>query len=199
MDMTVRCRCGQVRGAARTERAYTRATCYCRDCRAYARFLGGADLLDAHGGTDIVPIAPAGLRLIAGLEALACVSLGPRGLLRWYAACCRSPIANTPRQARTPYVGVFGRAFDVRPDALDAALGPRGAVVIHAASAAGPVAPTRWRFAVGGLRIVAGMTGARLRGDPPAPFFDESGRPIRHVRELTRAERDALGDAPSAH
>lgn len=196
MDMTVRCRCAQVRGAARTERAYTRATCYCRDCRAYARFLG-ADVLDAHGGTDIVPLAPSGLRLIAGLEALACVSLGPRGLLRWYAACCRTPIANTPRQAQTPYVGLFGAAFDVPPAALDDAFGPRGALVIHAGSASGDVAPTRWRFVIGGLRIAAGMTGARLRGEPPAPFFDESGRPIRHVRELTRAERDALGDAPA--
>ncbi|HUD41032.1 MAG TPA: DUF6151 family protein [Dokdonella sp.] len=197
--MTVRCRCGQVRGAARTERAYTRATCYCRDCRAYARFLGGSDVLDAHGGTDLVPIAPAGLRLIAGLEALACVSLGPRGLLRWYAACCRAPIANTPRQAQTPYVGVFASAFDVPAEALDAALGPRGALVIHAGSARGDVAPTRWRFALGGLRIVAGMTAARLRGEPPAAFFDTSGRPIRHVRELTLEERTKLSDAPAPH
>lgn len=195
MEMTVRCRCGQVRGAARPERAYTRATCHCRDCRAYARLLGGADLLDARGGTDLVPIAPAGLRLIAGIEALACVSLGRRGLLRWYAACCRAPIANTPRQARTPYVGLFGSAFDVPAAALEAALGPRDRIVINVGSASAPVPPTRLRFLLGGLRIAAGMTGARLRGESAAAFFDASGRPIRHVRELSRAQRAALDDA----
>ena len=97
MKMPLRCHCGAVRGEMDTERAYARATCYCKDCRAFARFLGVPGVLDASGGTDIVPVAPAAVRITAGGEHVVCMSLSPKGLLRWYAACCRTPLANTPR------------------------------------------------------------------------------------------------------
>ena len=63
MKMPLRCHCGAVRGEMDTERAYARATCYCKDCRAFARFLGVPGVLDASGGTDIVPVAPAAVRI----------------------------------------------------------------------------------------------------------------------------------------
>lgn len=46
---------------------------------------------------------------------------------------------------------------------------------------------------VGGLRIVGGMLGARLRGQGPMLFFDGEGQPIRKVEVLSAAERAALG------
>ena len=54
----VRCRCGTVQGEVDPARPYARVTCYCRDCRAYAQWLGAPGLLDAAGGTDIVATAP---------------------------------------------------------------------------------------------------------------------------------------------
>jgi hypothetical protein len=33
--------------------------CYCADCQAFIHHLGRSDLLNAHGDTDIVQIAPA--------------------------------------------------------------------------------------------------------------------------------------------
>ena len=52
MDLPLKCRCGAVRGEMQPRRAYTRATCYCKDCRAYARFLGQPGVLDEAGGTE---------------------------------------------------------------------------------------------------------------------------------------------------
>src|SRR5690606_34974463 len=59
MTLPLKCRCGAVRGEMQPRRAYTRATCCCKDCRAYARFLGDPGVLDEAGGTDVVPTAPA--------------------------------------------------------------------------------------------------------------------------------------------
>ena len=102
-----RCRCGQLRGEVLDGMRGMRAVCYCRDCRAYAHWLGRPeDVVDALGGTDIVATEARYVRLTAGAPLLACMSLSPRGLLRWYASCCRTPVGNTPRDWKLPYVGL---------------------------------------------------------------------------------------------
>ena len=58
MTMPLRCRCGTVRGELDTDRAYVRATCYCKDCRAFATFLAVPGVVDPSGGVDIVAAAP---------------------------------------------------------------------------------------------------------------------------------------------
>lgn len=98
--MKLACRCGQVEGRIDPRRTHARTSCYCRDCRAFARWLGGVELLDAGGGTDILAMAPDGLRITRGFEKMACMSLGTRGLLRWYASCCRTPLGNVPRDPK---------------------------------------------------------------------------------------------------
>ena len=52
----MRCRCGQLEGQLTfTERA-GRAVCYCRDCQAFARFLGNSErILNELAGTDLFP------------------------------------------------------------------------------------------------------------------------------------------------
>jgi hypothetical protein len=47
--------------------------CDCKDCQAFARSLGRADVLDPAGGTDIFQMPPARLMLTAGMEALRCL------------------------------------------------------------------------------------------------------------------------------
>lgn len=192
MTMPLRCRCGAVRGEIDEGRAYTRATCYCKDCRAFARFLGVPGVLDASGGTDVIPMAPAALRFSGGLEHVVCMSLSPKGVLRWYASCCRTPLANTPRDANLPYVGVITDCLAVTPQAMEAAFGPRDRVVLNTASATAPVKATPVAFAVGGLRILSGILGARLRRERSSAFFDGNGRPLREPHVITREERAAL-------
>ena len=192
MVMALACRCGQLRGELDPARAYARATCYCRDCQAFARFLGQAGVLDASGGTDVVAVAPDGLRITAGGEHLACMSMGPKGLLRWYAACCRTPLANTARDPRMYYTGVVS-CMAVVPAGLDAALGPCDRVAVNTASASAPVQSSRLRLLLGGLRIFGPVIAARLRGRRAgAPFFDGQGRPVREPEVVSRERREAL-------
>src|SRR5690606_34164535 len=106
MSVPLCCTCGAVRGELDRRAVYARVVCYCRDCRAFARVLARLDILDDAGGTDIVTMRPAGLRFPQGRDQLACLSLGPKGPLRWYAACCGTPVGNTSRNPAFPYVGV---------------------------------------------------------------------------------------------
>jgi hypothetical protein len=97
LDLPLRCRCGHVRGMAREVSPSTgfRFICYCKDCEAFARFLDRADVLDAAGGTDIFQMPPGRVTLAAGTDAVRCLRLRGTGVFRWYADCCRTPIANT--------------------------------------------------------------------------------------------------------
>lgn len=192
MTLHLQCRCGTVKGELEPARAYTRATCYCKDCRSFARFLAVPGVMDAAGGTDIVAMAPVAVRFTDGIEHVACMSLSPNGLLRWYAACCRTPLANTPRESKLPYVGMVTASFADPPQTVDAALGPPGRTLIHTPSATAPVKSTPLAFATGGLRILAGIIGARLRHQRTSPFFDASGRPLREPHVISREERAAL-------
>ena len=192
MTLPLKCRCGAVRGEMQPARAFVRATCYCKDCRAYARFLGQPDVLDDAGGTDIVPTAPATVRLTAGVEHVACMSLSPKGTLRWYAQCCRTPLGNTSRNTRLPYLGVVTACLDATPRQLDAAFGPAGRCVLNADSATSQVRTTPLAFAWGGLRIMAGTLNARLRRERASPFLDGDGRLLREPEVITREQRAAL-------
>lgn len=192
MKMQLRCRCGAVRGEMETARAYTRATCYCKDCRAFANFLAVPGVLDASGGTDVVPIAPSAVRFTAGTEHVVCMSLSPKGMLRWYASCCRTPLGNTPRDPKLLYAGLVTACFDAAPQAVDAAFGPRDRIVLNTGSATAPVQATPLAFLTGGLHILAGIIGARLRRERGSPFFDANGQPLREPEVISREQRAAL-------
>jgi len=195
MALAIRCRCGALQGELEPSAAYTRATCYCRDCQAFARTLGRSDILDAAGGTDVVALSPAGIRFTAGEEHLACLSLGPKGLYRWHSACCATPIANIPRAPGMAYVGVLSSCV-ADSQALDAAVG-RSRTVVGTGSATGPVRATPYRTALVVLRTAVGILRARLRGDHRRhPFFRPgSNEPIRAPRILTREQRAAACQA----
>src|SRR5262249_43578638 len=108
----LRCRCGEVEGrvANAARETVNRVVCYCDDCQAFLHHLGRADLPDAHGGSDIVQVAPASLAYLRGADRIAGLRLGPKGLYRWYAACCKTPLGNTLSPA-IPFVGVIAQAF----------------------------------------------------------------------------------------
>ena len=171
MSIPLRCRCGQVQGVIGTGDTYVRATCYCQDCRAFARWLGAPGLLDPAGGADIVAMAPSQVRITAGQDQVACLSLSERGIHRWYAACCRTPLGNMGRSPAIHYVGMSTACME-GAGSMDAAFGPAGRCVINAESATAPVEKTPVRFLVGGVRIAFGILRGKLRGLRQSPFYD---------------------------
>ncbi len=200
-QVSLRCRCGTVRGLATdvSPTSGNRVVCYCRDCQAFARFLERDDVMNAAGGTEIFQMAPASVRITEGAAALRCVRLSSKGMHRFYAGCCKTPVGNTV-SARVPFVGLIHSFMDPERDGRtrDEVLG-REITSIHG------------RFAIGtapahvhpGLPLSMIATIVRrlatwwLSGKgTPTPFFDARTRaPRAEPRVLTTAERDVLEHA----
>lgn len=196
MNHPLRCRCGTVRGQVVRPGVASRARCYCKDCRAFANFLGQADaVLDADGGTGIVATLPRALRFTQGTDALRCMSLSGRGLLRWYAGCCNTPIGNTPRDPRMPYVGLVETCLQSESPTLEQSFGPVR-IVLHTKSATRPVQPAPVRTLVAMVEVMGSVIAARVRGATrDNPFFDPATRaPVAQPRQLSEAERARATD-----
>jgi len=197
MNHPLQCRCGKIKGYVVRPDMAKRAVCYCKDCQAFARFLKRADtVLDEHGGTAIVATVPKLVHFTQGLEALACMSLSDRGLLRWYASCCNTPIGNTPRSFKTPYVGLIESCLKSNSPSLQESFGPVR-MVLNTKSARGRVKSTPASNLVALLGVMKSVIGARLSGAyRPNPFFaTETGAPVARPRELTKAERERVTNA----
>lgn len=189
MNHRIQCRCGAVFGEVTHTQAAMRAVCYCSDCRAYAIHLGQAQaVLDAAGGTDVVATQARYVSLTGGLEHLACLSLTDNGALRWYARCCNTPLANTPRDWRLPYAGVVHTCL-VKP--LETTF-PSVQMRVNTKRATGavPASPRHpWRSL---LRFMPQFVVARVTGSyRQTPFFSASGAPRVDVQVLSAAEREA--------
>jgi hypothetical protein len=198
MNYPLRCECGVVEGYVASPDIAARAVCYCKDCQAFARFLGASErILNTRGGTDIIATLPRHVHFAKGAEQLRCMRLSDKGLLRWYAACCRTPIGNTPRDPRLSYVGLVRSCLPGSSSEIDDVFGP-SRMSLNTASANGQVSPTRIANLQGLLKIMRNVLGARLSGAfRDNPFFRSvSGEPISMPETLQPHERSALrGDA----
>ena len=183
------CSCGKVSGCLSftSARQGTRIICHCRDCQAFVRhFDRDAEILGDHGGTDIVQTAPDRLTVASGRENLAALKLTEKGVTRWYAACCGTPLANTPGTA--PFVGLLVHNLDAAK--RETALGPPlGHVFVKSA-----IGDTRDLKAVSPLSIIRPllrMVAAWMRGaNKHSPFVDAaSGTLICKPHPLTEDER----------
>lgn len=194
MKSPLRCQCGTLRGQVDLDQSYGRATCYCKYCQAYARTLDQERaVLNRRGGTELIATLPASIRFTAGLEQLACVSLTEKGPLRWYAACCHTPIGNTPKDHRVAYVGLVRACLGSSPAALEQAMGPVK-IALNTKSARGKVASTPVATFLGMARIFKNILKARWAGRNKAnPFFLAStGKPIRQPQPVKKSPPDAL-------
>jgi hypothetical protein len=194
-DIELSCRCGAVHGrvTGAAPSAVNHAICYCDDCQAYAHWLRREDLLDAHGGSDIVQVAPATLSFDRGQERIRGLRLSAKGLYRWYASCCNSPVGNT-LQPGIPFVGIPVQSFAGGPAQVTDAFGPaRGAVFGKFAVGGAPPGSTRIDLRLL-ARVVRHLLSWRLSGKSwPHPFFEREPRAARYpVTTLTASERDAL-------
>jgi len=193
MTLQLRCRCGKLQGEVDATRVAARAICYCKDCQAFARFLKAEDaVLDAAGGTEVEAVLPAAVRFTGGLEHLACMSLSPKGIYRWYASCCNTPVGNTPRNPAVPYASLVRTCLDAPSETLDRQLG-RAYMTANRGSAYGPTSATPVATLLGVAKIGGALVMARLTGSyRDNPFFDAAGAPIRSPRVLTKEERAAV-------
>jgi hypothetical protein len=185
------CRCGEVKGQVTNASPQTvnRIVCYCDDCQAALHHLGRADLLDAHGGTDIVQVAPASLTFSRGAARIVGLRLTPKGLYRWHASCCKAPVGNTLGPG-LPFVGIVAQAFGT-PDEIFGK--PVGAILGKYAIGIPPEGSTKLNARLLG-RAIRMVLGWRLGGRTwPHPFFDRATRAPSHpVMTLSPTEREAL-------
>lgn len=184
--LTFRCACGAVRGqlTPRGLASGTHVDCFCADCRAGELLHDQPD--PAPGAVDLFQMAPDAAQIDQGFDRLAVIRLGPKGLLRWYATCCGTPMFNTLASPAFPFAAlrtavlegperlgpVRGHGFKPRPGGK-----PRHTGVVAT---------------VGG--VLRRAISARLTGGwRNSPFFDpETGTPTAPVRVLSKSERAAL-------
>jgi Family of unknown function (DUF6151) len=157
---------------------------YCKNCQAFARFLERPDVLDPAGGTDIFQIPPGRVKLTVDKDAVRCLRLSEKGVLRWYTDCCRTRIGNTAVSPRFPVMAVVHSSMVHGADgrSRDEMLGPP-LCRIYDRSALGPLPPN---VPAPSLRVLArrvsknsaggcsGSAGGRRSRRPP-------GRPARRA------------------
>ncbi|MEX3016334.1 DUF6151 family protein [Gymnodinialimonas hymeniacidonis] len=172
-EVSLSCQCGALRGTLteKTLKSGTHLTCHCKDCRAFQVAVGRDDP-GAIDGVRIVQIGPGGMAITQGVEHLAALRLSPRGPLRFYAACCGTPIATTPSKLSIPFAGLLADMVE-HQDALG-----RVRAQVNITQPDGKVTHKRMGRVVMALFSNAGA--AILKGErKKTPFFDaETGRPV---------------------
>lgn len=173
---SLRCKCGAVQGQVQIRGVSSRIVCYCKDCQAFARYLGRTeDVLDRHGGTDIVQVSPSRVSFVRGRDQIAAIRLTDQGMIRWFAKCCNTPIGNTPPNYKLSFVGLIHSCLG---ENLESSF---GAVKAHAnaTSANGDPRPTDRGLLGAVLRFIGIVGSGRLTGQyKHTPFFSASGTPI---------------------
>ncbi len=200
LDIPIRCNCGHLQGVVLNapKESGPRAICLCDDCQSFAHFLGRAKLiLDANGGTEVLPVAPANFKITKGIDQLKLMRLSPKGLLRWYAGCCQTAIGNSPPSPRFPFIGLIHTIFDrtMTEKSRDEAMGPVHTRMLGKYG----IAPLPEGTPMGvPLPLMARTLPFFLKGllkgsHKPSPLFDpKTGLPIREAYVLTREERDKI-------
>lgn len=196
---TYACDCGSVElsVAGLTPKTATRARCYCVDCQAFARHLKHAGTLDANGGTDLTQIAPDALQIVKGEDRLVPLQLSPKGLFRWHATCCNTPMINGGNTAGLPFTSVLTHAL--QGDANKTLGSPKA--VINTVYAYGPDRPLGdrgfrgliWQFL---KRFVVSRVGGGYKANPLWKFPERT--PLNPPIVLSKEERRAASVRPES-
>ncbi|MEM7723649.1 MAG: DUF6151 family protein [Pseudomonadota bacterium] len=179
-DTRFSCRCGALTGtmAGLTPQTGTRLVCHCEDCARALRHYG-IDA-DTQTGVDLVQTTPDRIHIETGAENLGLARLSPKGLSRWYATCCGTPIFNTLSTPGLPFSTIL-------TDRLEGteAIGPALARVNKPPSMGKPASERIGKIVVSMLSRAAK---ARLSGRwRDTPFFDATtGQPVAEPELLPR-------------
>jgi Family of unknown function (DUF6151) len=175
-------------------RSANRVVCYCKSCQAFAHFLGRqSQILDERGGTDVIQMLPKNVSFTQGIEALACMRLTEKGLLRWYASCCNTPIGNTLANFKFSFIGLVHECLEGSDTPLQDSFGPVRSW-INTDGAKGDPKPKASGIGAFIPWFVSTVLKARINGDykQNAFFLKDTGAPIVRPRVLERAELAAL-------
>lgn len=178
--MKISCQCGKLRGEIERpeELRGLRIVCMCKDCQRFARALGNSkNILDENGGLEVVPVFPKLLRITSGQEYLKCLKNTPQsGTFRWYASCCKSPLANS-LSGKEGYIGLVTQCLSEEDKA---SLGPVRARA-NGESGIPPLPkgtskkfPLKWIF----IMIYLIVRGQIQGWKQPNPFFDQNNHPL---------------------
>ncbi|MEO8019577.1 MAG: DUF6151 family protein [Pseudomonadota bacterium] len=192
--MEIQCECGKFRARLTNFPKNTpgRLRCYCDDCQAFMHYLKRGDLLDANGGTEIIPIYPRDIIFASENDLLKCTRMNPKGMYRFSTRCCNTPVANT--DPKRPWVGTHRRMFTVKhPTQLDQTLGDIRASIMGKFARGTPPPGTPDKFDFKGFVTVMPflLKGALLGRKRPSPFF-EHDLSIVTPYVLTEEERSSL-------
>jgi uncharacterized protein DUF6151 len=193
-DVDLECRCGEVHGRVHnvSPRNVNRILCYCDDCQAFLHHLGRPELLDDEGGTRLIQVPPASVSFDRGADRVRAVRLGPKGLYRWYASCCNTPVGNTLGPS-IPFIGIGESLFRFGAATAEIVGGPPVPVFGKYAIGEPPAGATKLDLRLAGRTIRLILRWKLTKQTWPHPFFDrESREPLHAVTVLTPAEREAL-------
>lgn len=189
---SIQCRCGKVDMSIEMPIPDTsaRITCYCKDCRAFSTHLGAEEDIGTRGASDLLHVAPRRLRFCNGAEHMDCLRLSPKGLFRWYAACCNSPMFVTlPKDV--PFISVVvPRMVDVVPPDPVATVFSEQAL-----DGQGPLPVNHGRLTVV-VRFFRRIAGALLTGHFRSHPLFEAGKPMAEPTVLSLEERKAATRLP---
>lgn len=197
--MTIQCDCGQFQAELSNFPKNTpgRSVCYCDDCQTYLHYLKRTDLLDEAGGTEIIPMYPADIKIISGQKNIKITRLLPTGMFRMSTTCCNTPIGNSA--AGLPWVGVFSRMFSAKnTSALESKLGPIKIRIMGKFASANPPEGTSAKVSFKDMkRILPFMLKGFLFGKKkPSMFFKEDGKTsIEEPHVLSLEERTRIKDS----
>lgn len=173
----IQCQCGALSGHVRGAGTCSRVVCYCADCQAFAKFLGRAgDILDAQGGTEIVQLAQPRVVFSQGKEHLAAVRLSDQGMIRWYAACCNTPLGNTLPDPKVSFIGLIHSVLNRAKMAEDFG---KNIAIVNVDSAIGEPKPKQKGLPGMIVRFLWIILSMRIGGKyRNSPLFTESGEPV---------------------
>ena len=189
------CHCGKLRAKIHEVSPSTGnlARCHCLHCQAFAHWLteqGGADFLDENGGSELFQTLAWRVEFTQGKDAyLQAIRLSPKGMIRWYASCCHSPIANMMGSQAMSFIGMPTGGFEMKD--IDN-MGPVRASMFAKTARKGSTPPADFGFLPVITRILWRQFKGKLRVKTRySPFWTDAGQPVADPQVLTLEERKA--------
>lgn len=187
-SVNLSCVCGAVKGTLKiVPGSFFHVHCLCCDCQSFAGYLNNeAEILDQHGGTELLQTYPAYMKITEGGENIGCVQLQEKGLYRWHTTCCNMPLANTMTSAKVPFAGISVKLMQFSSETEKRELLGPVTLKAFAKYAKGEMPQdAHARFPLSFMpKIIAFMVKGMFRNkNIPSPFFRD-GKPVTKAKVL---------------
>lgn len=193
-EIALGCECGKVKGILENidSKSDLRVVCYCLDCQQFAKTLHKTHkTLDAYGGSDIYQTHWKDIKITQGADQLRCLKVKPKGIIRWYTACCETPIGNTIG-VKVPFIGVIS-SFMGNGTQREEILGPvRGYFYKKRATQSLPESIQKTSEIGLVVRVLGNLVKWKFTGKThPNSFFNEQGKPVTKPKILDTNKESA--------